>query len=77
MSVKIRSNQTLPRGARCPGGWPENSSGATRYDTRRSVRLNGQKDPRAARTKAAGVTQTPAASRARRSGRISRPTVTF
>jgi len=51
MSVKIRSNQTLPRGARCSGGWPENSSGATRYDTRRSVRLNGQKDPRAAGTK--------------------------
>jgi hypothetical protein len=21
-----------------PGGWPENGSGATRYDTRRSVR---------------------------------------
>jgi hypothetical protein len=52
MSVKIRSNQTLPRGARCPVADRKNSQRAARYDTRRSVRPNRQKGPRAAWLKA-------------------------
>jgi len=56
-----------------PGGWPETRSGA--YAAQRAPETEGRQTrglpaPRP-------VSQTPAASRARRSRRISRPTVTF
>ncbi|TCG05970.1 hypothetical protein BZM27_29875 [Paraburkholderia steynii] len=59
MSVKIRSNQTLPRGARRPVAGRENGSGAARYDTRRSASPERAKRPTRGLDKAAGAHANP------------------